>query len=650
MIAFKQVSKSFGAQQILKNVSFFVGAGERVGIVGPNGAGKSTVFHLIGGELSPDAGVVDVQRSARIAHLHQEFDPRNDGVPLLDYVESGRPDLRGILAEIHELEEALQRAADADRAGLLARLGELQTRFESNGGYETGARAEAALCGLGFGVDTLKQPFRQFSGGWQMRAELARVLIGDPDILLLDEPTNYLDIPAVEWLQKYLKGFAGTLVLISHDRYLLNTLTRTTLEIANGQATRYAGNYDFYVGDREARYTQQFAAMKNQQRERERAERFIERFRAKNTKASQVQSRIKMLERMDVIELPHRVLSPGTIRLKKPPRSGREVVRLDGAGATYDGTHWVLRDVDLSLQRGEKIAVVGLNGMGKTTLLRLLAGLLKPAAGKRVLGHKAVVGYQSQEFADTMDPDRTVLETVKAAGAGASEEECRTLLGGFGFSGDTVTKKVMVLSGGEKVRLAFARLLIDPPNFLLLDEPTTHLDVSAREALEQALAAFEGTLCLVSHDIEFVRHVATGILAMAPPGVRRYHGGYAYYREKLDAESAGAQAQAAPAPQPQPDSRKARRRERAQIVQQLSRRKKPLEAKIDGLEKRIEELEREQADLTAGLTQHAANTDYRAVHSRLQEIQRELDKHTRQWERYAYELERLLAEFEGKLE
>jgi len=645
MITFKQVSKSYGAQEILRNAAFFIGDGERVGIVGPNGAGKSTVFHLITGELGPDAGTVETPPQARIAHLRQEFNPQDVSAGLLEYAESGRPELGRILAKIHTLESGLASSTGKAREKLLRRIGEHQTRFERSGGYELNARAQAALCGLGFAADAMDRPFREFSGGWQMRAELARVLIAEPDILLLDEPTNYLDLPAVEWLQKFLRGFAGTLVLISHDRYLLNSLTRHTIEIANAEATRYAGNYDFYVSERKARYEQRLAAAKNQQRERERQQRFIDRYRAENTRSAQVQSRIKMLEKMEIIEPPQQALSPGTIRLKKPARAGQEIVRLEQAGATYDGEHWVLREIDLSIQRGEKLAVVGLNGMGKTTLLRLLAGRMAPAAGKRVLGHKVAVGYQSQEFAETMAPGKTLLQTVKEVG-GASEQECRTLLGGFGFSGDTVEKKIQILSGGEKVRVAFARLLIDPPNFLVLDEPTTHLDVAAREALEHALVAFEGTICLVSHDVEFVRHVADAVVAMVPPGIRRYAGGYDDYKDKLENEAAQDDAaDSKAADRPAPTGRKADRRKRAQRVQEQSRRRKPIKAKLERVEKKVDELEQERTELAAALSAQDAKTDYETVQRRLSQIQRELDKNTRLWERYAYELELVEREF-----
>jgi len=643
MIDFRQVGRRFGSQEILGSASFHISDRERVGIVGPNGAGKSTVFALICGDIDADAGNVELSRGSRIGHLRQEFNPKDVTASLLEYAESGHKDLLAIQTEMEALESELHHDRVPDRERALSKLGELQTRFEAGGGYHLRARTETTLCGLGFAEGDFGRPFNSFSGGWQMRAELARVLVTSPDVLLLDEPTNYLDIPAVEWLQKYLKAFSGTMLLISHDRYLLNSLTTVTIEIANTEATRYSGNYDYYVKERALRHDQRLAARKNQERERARAQRFIDRFRAKNTKASQVQSKIKMLERMEEITVSQQVTSPGRIRLKPPSRSGHEVVRLESAGLTYDKERWVLRKVDLSVQRGDKIALIGLNGMGKTTLLRVLSGHLLPSEGKRVPGHHVTVGYQSQEFAETMNANLTAFDTVKTAGQGVSDQEVRTLLGGFGFSGDAAEKPVDVLSGGEKVRLAFARLLVEPPNFLVLDEPTTHLDVTAREALERGLRDFEGTICMVSHDIEFVRRVATEIIAMRPPGIQCYSGSYDYYLEKT-AEEMATRMPAGLGRKPRLSDRKARRRERAQLIQGLSRRKRHLKTHMSEAEKRIAELELEQTELLAGMERGGVDTDYATTNRRLNEIQIDLSQVTQLWEQTATELERLNAE------
>jgi len=644
MIDFQQVHKSFGSQQVLVDANFRINPGERVGIVGPNGAGKSTVFALISGEITPDKGSVTVPADCRLGYVHQQLRPRSVDSALLEYAESGRPELVDMEREMHALEQGLRSGAGNDHARRLRRLGDLQTRFENTGGYEVRHRAETILSSLGFDVKGFSLPFASFSGGWQMRAELARVTVAGPEVLLMDEPSNYLDTVAIEWLQRFLREFAGTLVLISHDRFLLNSLCTGTLEIANTAATRYPGNYDAYVRERQQRVELLLATQKKQDRKRRHAERFIERFRAKNTKAAQVQSKIKQLERMEVVAPMQRVVSPGRIRIPHPPRSGHEVVRLSAAGLTYDGQHWVIRDVDLALERGSKTAVVGLNGTGKTTLLRVMAGHLPASEGKRRPGHNVSVGYQSQEFGETLDEQLTVFNTVRQVGARASDEQVRTLLGGFGFSGESIEKRVRVLSGGEKIRLAFARLLMNPPSFLILDEPTTHLDISAREALEEALRRYTGTLCFVSHDIEFVRQVATSVIAMTPPGITRYPGGYDYYREKVAAQEA-ASGPTEVSRRKLPSQRKTQRRERAEVVQKYSRARREIKKEVDRLEKKIAEFEAEQKKLADRLSSGAPDLGYEDINRRLAEIQGKLSDTNRRWEAFAIELDELEREY-----
>ncbi len=641
MIEFQNVSKHYGPQDVLTNVDLRILAGDRIGVVGPNGAGKTTVFALITGESVPDKGDVLIQSGIRVGYLRQVLNNKEIATPLAEYVADAVPELRRTEARIHEIEHVLPGHADRDK--LLRELGHLQTSFEQLGGYTLRARAESALGGLGFAPGDLTQPLSAFSGGWQMRAELARVLIADPDVLLLDEPSNYLDLPAVEWLQRYLRAFQGTLALISHDRYLLNTLTSDTLEINAGRCTLYPGTYDEYMATRVVRHEQLLAQKKNQDQKRKQVERFIERFRAKNTKATQVQSRIKMLEKMDVIELPDEIMTRGRIRLAHPPHCGSEVMRLEKAGVTYDGAHWVLRNVDLSIQRGEKTALVGLNGLGKTTLLRMLAGALPLNEGKRVVGHRVVPGHQTQDFAETMRPGDTAFQVVRQAAPDVHEQQIRTLLGGFGFSGDAIEKTVSVLSGGEKIRLAFARLLVKPPNLLILDEPTTHLDVHAREALEDALLSFEGTLYFVSHDVEFVRRVATGIIAMEPPGIRRYPGGYDYYKEKVS----GTSDVRTPSSNSEDDAtgpnRKEQKRERARIIQETGARKRKLEKVMRDAEERIARLETEQKELVEDMEAGGRNLTFAEINQRLTYIPAQIDDATRAWEEAAAELEELMA-------
>lgn len=640
MIEFRQVTKRYGEQELLGGVSFRILAGQRIGVVGPNGCGKSTMFGLITGNLQADKGDVQVQSGIRLGYLRQILALGSEQMPLRTYVAAALSELTRMEARIHEIEHRLADPEEKGQAALLEELGMLQTRFEHEGGYTRAARAEEALGGLGFASDRLDHPLRSFSGGWQMRAELAKILISEPDLLLLDEPSNYLDLPAVEWLQRYLKGFRGTLLLISHDRYLLNSLTEQTLELYAGKATLYRGSYDSYILERTERQRQLEAQKKNQDQKRKEIERFVERFRAKNTKATQVQSRIKQLEKMETIDLIEDIRTRGRIRLSTPPPCGVEVIRLEAAGFGYQEGQWLFRDLDLAVQRGDKTAVVGSNGLGKTTLLRILAGQLPLRAGQRTLGHKVQPGFQTQDFAESMSPSATVLQIVREAAPGETEPRLRTLLGGFGFAGKAIEKSVEVLSGGEKIRLAFARLLANPPNFLLLDEPTTHLDIPSREALEQALTEYEGTLVFVSHDVAFVRKVATSILAIAPPGVDRYHGGYDYYLEKLAQANPSATASSRATAAPVSGSAKASRQERAARLQQTAPRKRELEAMLQTYEARMHALEQEQAELVSSL-ESGAEMSYAQINARLTAIPEELEALSRQWEDAGIELENL---------
>jgi ATP-binding cassette subfamily F protein 3 len=642
MIDFQNVTKRFGTQPVLINASFRINPGEHVGIVGPNGSGKSTVANLISGESSPDSGTISLPNNAAIGYLHQQIADEHARLPLLEFAEGGVASLRSIESELAEVEKTLAESDPANKDNLLKKLGDLQTAFEHLGGYDLRHRTEAALTGLGFRPSDIKRLIGEFSGGWQMRAALTRCLVANPDILILDEPSNYLDLPAVEWLQRYLRAFKGTLVLISHDRYLLNTLTRVTIEVANGFAERYAGNYDQYVKERVSRYETRIAAQKNQDRKREKAEKFVERFRAQATKASQVKSRLKMIERMEKVEIPMRIVSRGTIRIPAPTRCGHEVMRLDDASLSYDGKTKILENINLRIERGSKIAIVGHNGLGKTTLLRLISGKLAPTAGKRVLGHNVVVGYQSQEFTDTMDPTHTVLETIKSRNRDLREQTIRGLLGGFGFSGSAVEKKVSVLSGGEKVRLAFAALLGNPPNFLLLDEPTTHLDITARETLEEALRQYEGTLCFVSHDVSFVKNIATEIIAMTPPGIIRFNGDYNYYREKIENSNSTASASSQQTSENTGTvSKKELRRQRAEARKAVAAETRELRKIVKRAEAQIDVFEKEQSRLLEQLADAEANIDFAETNRRLQFIQQEIALYTSRWEEASEQLEAL---------
>lgn len=650
MIEFKGIGVRYGTQVVLENVSFRIVKGERVGIVGPNGSGKSTLFRLILDETIPDSGDVVVEGNPKIGHIRQHLKADSDTETLLEYALRGISGVSALAEQIHALEEAISHTPEGDeRTRLLRRLGEAQTEFEHLGGYDIETRVKASLSGLGFSVASFNEPFNNFSGGWQMRAELSRVLASHPDLLLLDEPSNYLDLPAVEWLQRFLKNYDGTLVLISHDRYLLRSLTRVTVEVDAKTATRYNGDLDFYLREREVRYRNLLAAKENQDRRIEQLERFVERFKAQATKAAQAQSRVKMIEKIEqnAVTLPKRSMAASCLRLPEAPHSGVETVRLEDVAFSYDGIHEVLHGVNLNITRGSKVAIIGFNGLGKTTLLRIMAGVRQPTSGTCVLGHKVLPGYLSQEFAETISPDITVYECAKRCRQSATDRELRSFLASFGFTADDIGKQTGVLSGGEKIRLAFLRLVLDPPNFMLLDEPTTHLDLEGREALEKAVQKYAGTVCLVSHDVEFVRNTATSIIEITPAGVRTFPGDYDYYLEKTSAGNSLSAEPVSPAaitdtpgssaPLSAKDQRRARAQERAKWQPQI----RELKKKVEQAEAKVTELEAELEELSAVLFNPTPETDFATTNKNLKWVQDQLDFYNEEWEKYATELDAL---------
>ena len=658
MLDFKNISVHYGQQDVLSGVTFRVNKGDRVGVVGPNGSGKSTLFKIVLGEMSTDTGELVIENDPRIGWTRQNPEPDSPEETLLEYSLKGIPGLSEMEARIHELEDILYSGSGeaASSQSLLNELGELQTKFEHLGGYDMETRVKVALGGLGFSVEEFAKPFKSFSGGWRMRAELSRVLASKPDLLLLDEPSNYLDLPAVEWLQRYLKTYDGTLMLISHDRYLLRTLTSIIVEVDAGTATRYEGDLDYYLREREVRFEHLKAAKENQDRHREQLQRFVDRFRATASKAAQAQSRQKQIDKIDEVRivLPKRYTQSGRLRLAQPPPSGMEMFRCEDLVFSYDGVRNVLNGISFNVTRGDKIALIGYNGLGKTTLMRILAGTRKPTSGKAVLGHNVVPGYLSQEFAETIPPDVTVYRNAKNvwdAHGGGPEKQFRNQLGAFGFDENDVEKPAGVLSGGEKIRLAFLRLFLAAPNFLLLDEPTTHLDLDGRRLLQEALKKYSGTILLVSHDIDFVRAVATSVLEITPGDLRLYPGGYDYYCEKKAealASKPAAQAEARAASRPAAESeaerkltskelrqmRAAERAKSAPLVRDLKR-------KVERAEKKIDELQAALDEASAELFNPTPTTDFAEVNRKVRTLQFEIDRYTLEWEEAAEELEKL---------
>ena len=646
MLDFRNISVHYGHQDVLANVTFRVNKGDRIGVVGPNGSGKSTLFKIVLGEMSTDTGELIVEGAPRIGWTRQNPEPDNEGETLLEYSMRGVPGLSDIETELQSLE------SDLDDPAKLKRYGELQTLFEHLGGYDIETRVKVALGGLGFSVEEFAKPFKSFSGGWRMRAELSRVLASKPDLLLLDEPSNYLDLPAVDWLQKFLKAYDGTLMLISHDRYLLRTLTDIIVEVDAGTVTRYEGNLDWYLREREVRYEHLKAAKENQDHHREQLQRFVDRFRAQATKAAQAQSRQKLIDKIDEerIVLPKRYTQSGRLRLAEPPPSGIEMFRCEDLEFSYDGVRKVLDGITFNISRGDKVALIGYNGLGKTTLMRIIAGTREPTGGKAVLGHNVVPGYLSQEFAETIPPDVSVYRNAKNAWdahGGGPEKVFRNQLGAFGFDENDVEKPAGVLSGGEKIRLAFLRLFLSAPNFLLLDEPTTHLDLDGRRLLQEALQKYKGTILLVSHDIDFVRAVATSVLEITHDGLRQFPGGYDYYCEKK-----AQMAEPSVAAQPKEDrnepgdegrqlTSKELRQQRAAERAKLAPRTKELKKRVETAERKIDELQAALDAASAELFNPTPTTDFAELNRKVRTLQFEIDRYTADWEEAATELEEL---------
>ena len=645
MIDFQNVTKSYAGEDILRNVSFRVNDGERAGIVGPNGAGKSTLFGIITGEVIPDSGSVVIPRDHRLGVMRQHISQTDIPRPLLEFTSDAIPELHVCEKRLSEIEALLAGDCGDDvRDALLREHGVLQTRFEHLGAYHLDLEARQALSSLGFPVESFDRPLGEFSGGWQMRAALARVLISHPDVLLLDEPSNYLDVPAVEWLCRFLIGFPGTLMLISHDRFLLKKLTSVTFEVNAKTVTRYPGGYDFYRTERDNRMKTLEAARKNTDRRKEQMERVIDRFRAKSTKAALAKSMQKKLDRIEDVALPDSLEYRGVIRFPAPPPGGTEAFRFEHVSFGYTPGKTLLKDVDLSMDAGSKCAFIGYNGLGKTTLLKLLTGRLKPVSGRVVLGHHSVIGYQAQEFSDLDADGMSVYDAVRQAlPAGASTANIMNVLGSFGFSGDSAAKLCKVLSGGEKIRVQFARIFVNPPNLLVLDEPTTHLDVAARELLQNALREFPGTVCFVSHDIEFVRGVAKTILALENGGVKKYFGDYDYYLEKSGAFAAAEPQDTRGGNASSGSLARDRRRARAQARQAISGRYRDAKKKLAELEKKLdEEAERKKvliAKLSSGM-----KLDFTALRRELAAVEKSLAQTEEAWESAAEEVEVLRLE------
>ncbi len=598
MLSIKSISKAFAGRTLFSDACLQINRRDRIGIVGRNGAGKSTLFSIILSETTPDSGVVALERGAKVGFLPQESAPAGE---------------ESVIELVCAVSEKFAKAAINLGALGQSNGGEPSDEdyevFESAGGARLIAKARQILSGLSFKDSDFDRPARELSGGWIMRAHLARLLVMEPDLLMLDEPTNHLDLNSLIWLQGYLQNYSGAILLISHDREFLNQIVQYIVELEGGRVTRYTGNHEKYLVQREANEAQRLAAYENQQKEIERLMGFVERFRAKNTKATQAQSKLKQIERMEKIEAPFVSRKKMSFSFPQPVRSGQRVIALRGLAKSY-GELQVYTSLNLEVERQQRIVLVGPNGAGKSTLLKILAGVLGHDAGERDLGHNVQPGYFAQHRAETLDLKRTVLEEMLDTRARVTEESARTLLGGFLFSEDDVFKKVGVLSGGEKSRLALAKLLLNPPNFLLLDEPTTHLDMGSIDTVIEAMSQFKGTLVFISHDVHFIRKIASCVIHVEKGQLRHYPGPYDYYLDKTGQQSSRATQTSLTngvpvkgGSSPGREDAKARKRREAKQRQVLSKKRRAKQDAIDMLETKIATLEERQGEITSLLEQ-----------------------------------------------
>jgi len=645
MLTLTDVTKGFGGKDLFFGVSLQINRGDRVGLVGGNGAGKSTLFSIILDHQSPDEGSVMRDRTMTLGFLPQETAPQGEETVLETATE--------IMPEVAEYRRDIRmhdQGGDVDPE----RYQQALHRLDELGIYRLEPKAKTILRGLAFRETDFEKPLKTLSGGWCMRAHLARLLVMEPDLLMLDEPTNHLDLESVIWFQNYLQSFSGAILTISHDREFLNALVDQIFELRHRRLNKYNGNFDHYLVERVERDRKHRAAYENQQRQIEQMKRSAEKFRSSARRSSQAQNKLKQIDRLELIEPPED--DEGTIhfRFPQPERVGQHPIRLKNLHQAY-GDHPVYSGIDFECTRGQRLVLVGPNGAGKSTLMKILAGIVPYQKGERVLGHNVKIGYYAQNRTDMLTPTRTVLQEIQAMERPVPEQDARTILGCFLFRGDDVFKPIEVLSGGEKSRLALVKQLLDPPNVLLMDEPTTHLDIPSIEALIYALKQYEGTLILISHDVYFIRAIAENVLHIAGGQLTFYPGDYDYYLEKTRSEAragltaGGSWTDARPGGSPDvnlekvkprragPKSKEQKRRE-AQERQAKARARKEAQAHLEEAEKRIATLEIRQAELAGQLQDNELFHDpekAQALQKELSEIAAGLQNAYGEWERWS---------------
>ncbi len=655
MISLDNLTVSYGGWTLFDNISFLINPKDRIGLVGRNGAGKTTLLRIITGEQQPTSGHVTLNGECTIGYLPQTMRVA-DTTTLAEETAKAFDEVLRLEAEIASLTREIAERTDYESAGyeqLLHRLNDAQDHYHILGGDTREADIEKTLLGLGFKRTDFGRATSEFSGGWRMRIELAKLLLRRPSIFLLDEPTNHLDIESIQWLEEYLKNYNGAVLLISHDRAFLDNVTNRTVELSLGKVTDYKVSYSKYVVLRAERRAQQMAAYENQQRMIEKTEEFIEKFRYKPTKSNQVQSRIKQLERLERLEIEEEDLSTLNIKFPPAPRSGQIVAEINEAGMSF-GTKHVFSGANFIIEKGDKIALVGRNGEGKTTLARMLIGQLTPTEGSVRLGANVNIGYYAQNQDDLMDGEFTVYDTLDRVAVGDIRTRLRDILGAFLFRGEDIDKKVKVLSGGERARLAMARMMLEPRNLLILDEPTNHMDMRSKDILKSAIMKYDGTVVVVSHDREFLDGMVQKVYEFRDGGVKEYLGGIYYFLEKRKLESlqeierrdAPAKPAANPAANPAAKSaaQPAANRDAAASGKQTYEQRKEQEKQLRKLRRAVETVEAELAEIEKQIAAYdakfAAATEYNeADYKAYNDLKARYDHQMHEWEKASYELE-----------
>jgi ATP-binding cassette subfamily F protein 3 len=644
VIAATSISLQFGGRELFKEIGFRVGPHDRIGLVGSNGAGKSTLLRMLVGERLPDSGEIAKAKYVTVGYLAQEG-MSSSGRTLYTEVESVFAD---IISTQKGLDEIHRRMGEIDHESeefkeLLEVYGELQHKLEASDAFRMKASIEKVLIGLGFEEKDFGRMTDEFSGGWQMRIALAKLLLLQPSLLLLDEPTNHLDLDSLQWLEEYLRGYEGAVIIVSHDRRFLDNMTDKTYELSLGNLTEYAGNFSIYIKERALRRELQMSAYRNQQQQIKQTEQFIERFRYKATKARQVQSRIKQLEKIDLIEIED---EEGGIHFAFPPAppSGRTVMSLKGIVKRYDDLT-VFAGIDFEIDRGDRIAFVGVNGAGKSTLARIIAGAEPFDGGERTAGHNVVLSYFAQHQAEELNPKHDVLQTVDEVATGDVRKNLRSLLGCFLFSGDDAFKKVSVLSGGEKSRLALAKMLLQPSNLIVMDEPTNHLDMRSKGVLQDALSEYGGSFVIVSHDRDFLDPLVTKVVEFRHGEIKTFLGNVSDYLTAKQKQNVAAAESLAVKRERPGVSEKERKRIEAEERQRRYKKSKPLQEKISAIEKRIEAMEQERRLIERKMSEpdfYKEGEEVKKISARYKEVETELQNAYFRWNELGKEMERLM--------